>query len=87
LCVGHAGHFRACGRLHELSHTAGAARKRADLLRLEPLLEQIAFGDARFFLREELPRRVASRSAGANVKLDLHSCHEYRCSSNGNASL
>jgi hypothetical protein len=67
LRVGYAGHFFARGRLHELADTAGAAAERADLLRRQPVLEEIALCDARALLREELPRRVAPRSAGADV--------------------
>jgi hypothetical protein len=76
LRVGHAGHLLARGGLHELANATGAAAERADLLRREPLLEEIPLGDARALLREELPRRVAAGSAGADVQLDVHSCHE-----------
>jgi hypothetical protein len=87
LRVGQAGHFFARGRFHELANAAGAPAERADLLRREPLFEEIALTDACALLREELPRGVAPSSAGADVQLDVHSCHEYRCSSNGKASL
>jgi hypothetical protein len=87
LRIGQAGHFFARGGFHELANAAGAAAERADLWRREPVLEEIALSDARALLREELPRGVAPGSAGADVQLDVHSCHEYRCSSNGKASL